>query len=297
MPGAEKVGVTICSSQAKPSEWRVSALSLSPTGSSQSRSLTSFAISVLPLCAQNAEGVQVFPLFYLIDFFSPFLTWYVDYVARSRSLSSWSEGERALGVVIPTRFPCISYSHRSILSSTRVSYSLIFALFFLFGRSGVNMASFYDELEEIAGYDEEPPYEEDQRDTEARFAAMLKGYSIMDHTSNSLAQKGFGCFDPSSRFRRPGMLPSLFGVPAIVVSPLGLPFASLLDYPYSVYAVRDNDVPVRPVLEPMKEKNPLAGKPPYKLLEWVADFLSTPSFDARLKASYSSPSAKTTSAA
>lgn len=120
----------------------------------------------------------------------------MDYVARS--LSSWSEGERALGVVIPTRFPCISYSHRSILSSTRVSYSLIFALFFLFvcifnrttgtknfialkslpflsqpiqsikGRSGVNMASFYDELEEIAGYGEEPPYEEDQRDTEVR---------------------------------------------------------------------------------------------------------------------------------
>lgn len=97
MPGAEKVGVTVCSSQAKPSEWRrwvsldyssaitldmrgislplisfpfsfcrVSALSSSPTGSSQSRSLTSVAISVLPLCAQNAEGVQVFPLFYLI---------------------------------------------------------------------------------------------------------------------------------------------------------------------------------------------------------------------------------------
>lgn len=36
------------------------------------------------------------------------------------------------------------------------------------GRSGVNMASFYDELEEIAGYGEEPPYEEDQRDTEVR---------------------------------------------------------------------------------------------------------------------------------
>ena len=54
---------------------RVSALSSSPTGSSQSRSLTSVAISVLPLCAQNAEGVQVFPLFYLIAFFSPFLTW------------------------------------------------------------------------------------------------------------------------------------------------------------------------------------------------------------------------------
>ncbi|CAJ1965554.1 unnamed protein product [Sphenostylis stenocarpa] len=53
---------------------------------------------------------------------------YVDYVARSRSLSSWSEGERALGVVIPTRFPCISYSHRSILSSTRVSYSLLFLI-------------------------------------------------------------------------------------------------------------------------------------------------------------------------
>ena len=50
----------------------------------------------------------------------------------------------------------------------------------------------------------------------------------MDHTSHSLAQKGFRCFDPSSRFRRPGMLPSLFGVPAIVVSPLGLPFASLV---------------------------------------------------------------------
>jgi len=28
------------------------------------------------------------------------------------------------------------------------------------------MASFYDELEEIAGYDEEPPYEEDKKDTE-----------------------------------------------------------------------------------------------------------------------------------
>jgi len=54
---------------------RVSALSSSPTGSSQSRSLTSVARSVLPLCAQNAEGVQVFPLFDLIAFFSPFLTW------------------------------------------------------------------------------------------------------------------------------------------------------------------------------------------------------------------------------
>lgn len=32
---------------------------------------------------------------------------------------------------------------------------------------------------------------------------------IGDHTSNSLAQKGFRCFDPSSRFRRPGMLPSM----------------------------------------------------------------------------------------
>ena len=137
-------------------------------------------------------------LFVLLSFSISKIDQYVDYVARSRSLSSWSEGERALGVVIPTRFPCISYSHRSILSSTRVSYSLIFALFFLFvcifnrttgtqnfialkslpflsqpiqsikGRSGVNMASFYDELEEIAGYGEEPPYEEDQRDTEVR---------------------------------------------------------------------------------------------------------------------------------
>ena len=30
------------------------------------------------------------------------------------------------------------------------------------------MASFYDELEEIAGYGEEPPYEEAKRDTEVR---------------------------------------------------------------------------------------------------------------------------------
>jgi len=48
----------------------------------------------------------------------------VDYGVRS--LSSWSERERALGVVIPTRFRCISYSHRNTIPSTRVSYSLYF---------------------------------------------------------------------------------------------------------------------------------------------------------------------------
>lgn len=45
----------------------------------------------------------------------------------ARSLSSWSERERALGVVIPTRFRCISYSHRKTLPSTRVSYFLFWS--------------------------------------------------------------------------------------------------------------------------------------------------------------------------
>ncbi|KAK7322024.1 hypothetical protein VNO80_35208 [Phaseolus coccineus] len=92
------------------------------------------------------------------------------------------------------------------------------------------MASFYDELEEIAGYGEEPPYEEDKRDTEVR-GPEAHAFDVL------ILLLVFA-----------GMLPSLFGVPAIVVSPLGLPFASLV-----------SDVPVRPVPEPMKEKNPLAA--------------------------------------
>ena len=38
------------------------------------------------------------------------------------------------------------------------------------------MASFYDELEEIAGYGEEPPYEEDKRVTLLR--GSLNGFDF-----------------------------------------------------------------------------------------------------------------------